>query len=163
MKVVSFGPTNTTPSPDTEIPFAVKPIAKKDLIATLDDPGVTIYSDITSPLDQPSTIRFSVRENKNVYAGSSVDPSAMLPTKKGTDIVIQIMETHAVTDDTDSTYLKMYPVKATLTLSAPSSSLVTPESLERLIKRIVASITPESDVTLQERLGLLQRGITERA
>lgn len=79
------------------------PVLDLDNFAEETSPAMSnIYSNITSPTDQPETVRISTKVVKNVYTKSGVLPSFMATTKEGVSSLIQVKDILTVQPD-DST------------------------------------------------------------
>lgn len=162
-KSVTYGPNGTPVDGLSALTIAVAPINfEEDFLPLVDDPGVNIYLDNTAPVDQPSTVRLATRDVANVYAGTAIDPAVFLPSRKGRDIVVQLQEVHAITDSADAAYLRMYPIKGTLTLNVPIDPAITPAVLEHMVTRLVAAIARQGEATLESGLAALHRGVTSK-
>lgn len=164
-KTTSYGPVGT-PVGDpviTAVTFEVTPLNFDADFRTVEEGASKIVlTDITSPQDQPSTIRISQAARPNVYAGTSIDASAYLPNKKGTDTVVEVREVHAVTDDTDPAFLLQFPVRAAFTLNVPDSAYVTPALVKRLLARVVAAMAEQASATLDSGIDALLHGAVKK-
>jgi len=162
-KQVNYGPNGTDVPAIGTIDLAVEPINfDADFLPLVDDPGVNIYVDATAPVDRPSTLRFATRDVANVYAGGSIDPTVYLSSRKGRDIVVQAQEIHAITDSVDTDYLRMYPIKATMTLSAPLDANVDAAVLVHMIHRLLAACAANGEDGIAIGLAALLRGVTAK-
>lgn len=162
-KSVSYGPNGTAVAGVSAVAVTVPPINfEADMLPLVDDPGVNIYVDSTSPVDQPSTIRLATRDVANVYAGTSIDPAVFLPSRKGRDIVAQAQEVHVINDSEDPSNIRMYPIKCTITVNAPIDPSVTPAVLEHIVARALASIARQGEDDLAAGLAALHRGVTTK-
>lgn len=162
-KSVTVGPNGTAVAGVTAVAVTVAPLNyDADFLPLVDDPGVNIYVDSTAPVDQPATVRLATRDVANIYAGTSIDPAVFLASRKGRDIVVQVQEIHKVTDSEDADYLRMYPIKATLTINAPVDAIVTSATLERMVARVLASIARQGEDDLASGLTALHRGVTSK-
>lgn len=162
-KTVTLGPNGTAVSGVPAVSLSVDPLNfEEDFYLLKDDPGDTIYSDGTSPVDQPATVRIATRDNANVYAGTSIDPSAFLSSRKGRDVVIQVRDVARIDDSEDATYLRMFPISAGLTISAPIDANVTPAIVQDMIERIIAAAAAATATPLSDGLSALLRGVTRK-
>lgn len=162
-KVLSYGPNDTPVEGVTNLTLTVPPLNFDADFRTLEDePGRWVAIDVTSPQDQPSTLRIAQQSRPNVYAGTSIDPSVFLPTKKGLDTIIEIREVWSDTESTDPTYLRLAPVRAAITLTLPDSSLVTEDSVMRLVGRAVAALFAQGDATHSAGISALLHGVVRK-
>jgi len=128
----------------------------------VDTPGEVITTNLTCPVDQPETFRFSQRTVANVYASdSSIDAAAYLATKQGTATLLENREVWVETDSVDATYRKLIPVKCGITITAPSYGNITSDMLKTLLLRSVA-LAFETGVVTSEGLAALQRGVLQK-
>lgn len=164
-KTTSFGP-NGSPVGDpviTAITFPVAPINfLSDFREVEDGPGKVVYTDVTAPQDQPSTVRIAQTVRPNVYAGSSIDSSVYLPNKKGTDTIIELREIWSVVDSTDASFLLQFPIRMALTMSLPDSAYVTADSVERLVARLVACLAAQGMDTPDSGIQALLHGVVKK-
>jgi len=126
-------------------------------------PRKVIYTDITAPVDQPSTIRIAQTSRPNIYAGTSIDPSMFLPTRKGTDTIIEVREVWSIVDSVDTTYLGYAPVRAALTLTLPDGGGISAVDVLELLGRVIGMglAADESDVTLVDGATNLLHGVVD--
>lgn len=163
-KSVSYGHNGTAVGGVSALTFAIPPLNySADFRKVEDGPGKLIMTDLTSPQDQPFTLRIAQSSKANVYAGSSLDPSVFLPNKRGTDTIIEVRAVGAEVDSTDSTYLKMFPVRVAITLSLPDAVQITPAGVSSLIGHAVAGLYGQGDATNTEGIAALLRGVVDRA
>jgi hypothetical protein len=124
--------------------------------------GFKVYTDITSPVDQPATIRIAHKERANVYAGTSIDPSVYLPTRRGVDTIIEVREVWTESDSEDSSYLRQVPVRAAITLTLPAYGNVSTEDVEHLLSRLVVSLFEQSEDSIDTGLEALLHGVVDK-
>lgn len=162
-RTVSYGPNGTAVSGVSSVTFPVAPLNfAADFRKLSEGPGLVVYTDVTSPQDQPSTLRIAQSSRSNVYAGTSIDPSVFLPTKQGTDTIVEIREVWSESDSTDSTYLRMFPVRLALTLTTPNANQVSIASIERLVARAIAALAAQGKDTLDEGVSALLHGVVQK-
>jgi hypothetical protein len=148
----------------TEVTFPIPPINyTADLREVEDGPGKVVYTDVTSPQDQPSTLRIAQQSRANIYAGTSIDPAAFLATKRGTDTIIEVRQVWMESDSEDSTYLRFAPVRAALTLSLPDSAIVTPDRVADLVQTVIAALFAQGDDTHTDGIAALLHGVVKKA
>jgi len=122
------------------------------------NPGEVITTNLTSPVDQPETFRFSQRKVSNVYAGLDIDPSAYLPTRQGSSTLIELRENWVETDSVDAMYRKIIPVRCGISFTLPSYGNVTAAmALELLYRTLSAAF--EQGVTDETGMAALLRGV----
>jgi len=102
--------------------------------------GEVIATNVTCPVDQPETLRFSQRRIANVYNGTDIDQSAFLPTRDGTATLIELRQRWIEVDSEDSTYRKAVPVKAAITLTVPSYGNVSAAQVQDLVYRAFSAL-----------------------
>lgn len=163
-RTLTHGPNGTPIEGLSTVTIAPAPINfAEDLRVVESGPGRVVYTDVTSPQDQPSTLRIAQQSKPNVYAGTSIDPAAFLATKQGIDTVVEIREVWSEVDSTDSTYLKLIPVRAAITLNLPVASQVTSTEVALLVNRVVAALFAQGDATIADGLTDLLHGVVEKA
>lgn len=161
--VTTIGPNGTAVDGVTAIDLPLPPLNfDEDFVLLSDDPGNSVYTDITSPIDQPATLRIATRDVANCYAGTSIDPASFLASRKGRDIVVQVREVVKITDSDDATYAKLFPISAGLTMSVPMDALVTAYITETLIGRLVAALAAMGEVEINGGTVALLRGVTRK-
>lgn len=154
MKTSSFGYTDTISTEKSlnrpDLDFG------NDFSVTKEDEGVTIVTNLTTPLDQPETIRWQVQEIANIYSGSGIDPSVYGTSKKGFSLVTQLNNVLRVTDSEDSTFQVDLPVSAHLVIKAPQNQYINEEVLIKCVNRLVSALYDTGQDT--SRLNSLIRG-----
>jgi len=158
-KIIDHGYTDTadaaivnTTAPRAKLNFAADFKMKKSADSEL------IITNITSPLDRPEAIRFGVTDVKNVYNGLDISVAVQSPSKKGTQVLVQVTEVISVTDSSDAMYRIDLPVSAHLVIKVPNSEHITGEIVETLVSRVVSSLYANTtdDTT---RINSLLRGV----
>lgn len=162
-RVLTKGPSGTPIEGLTVLTFAVAPLNyDADFRVIEEGVGKVIYTDVTSPQDQPSTLRIAQQGNANVYSRTSIDPSAYLPNRRGTDTIVEVREVWSETETTDSALLRLMPVRVAITLSLPTSPLITADAVEELVQRAVAALFTQGEATIAEGLTDLTHGVVKR-
>lgn len=163
-KSVVTGTNGTAQAGITPLTFAMNPINfAADFRIIEEGPGKVVYTDVTAPQDQPSTIRIAQQGISNVYANTSIDPSVFLPTKAGTATLVQVREVWRETDSVDLLFQHDFPVSAGLTLNLPNASQVTAAMVETLVKRLVAAALYAQGVqTSGTGVAALLRGVVKK-
>lgn len=123
-----------------------------------DEPTEAILANVTSPLDRPESIRFGYTDIKDVYKGTSIDPSVYAPTRRGMQILAQVNDIYSVSSDTDATYRIDLPVSAHVVIKIPACELLTADVVNALALRAVATLYNKTVVT-SEKLAAMTRGV----
>lgn len=162
-KVIATGTTDTAFAGSTALTVPIPGLNwGVDFRSLSSVPGEVIATNLSSPMDQPETFRFSQRAKANIYAGTDIDVSAYLPTRQGLDTLIECREVWVETDTLDSTYRKLMPGKCGITLSFPAYGNVTPEMVLSLLKRTVAAAFEQGVVT-STGISALQHGVLRKS
>lgn len=157
-KTTSFGYTDTTPAGG-----ATKTLTRPnlnygaDFAKTEDSENKCIITNLTSPYDQPESIRFEVADVKNIYNGTNIDPSVYATSKAGISLVCQVNDILRVTDSADSTYQVDLPISAHFVIKMPKSQYITAGDIEKVVARCVASMY-DTDSVGTSRIDALVRG-----
>lgn len=158
-KVKSFGYTDTSIEGVTTLPFArglvnfdadfsVKSnVAGKEVVLT----------NITSPPDRPEKFRIGYADVSNVYNGTGVEPSITAPSKKGTQLLVQLTEVLSVTDDTDADYRLDLPISYHLVIKVPTSEYITSDDIVTGLGRLLSGLF-DTGVSTTARLNSIRRG-----
>lgn len=105
------------------------------------------YKNITSPTDQPESVRIATRVVKNVYTGSGVLPSYMSTTKEGVSSLIQVKDILTVQPDEASASASGscctpwridLPAKVNITIQIPRSRYFGSAEAMAVIDRTIA-------------------------
>lgn len=154
-KTTSWGYTDGTPKnlPIADIDWAGN-FGAVDLTARQ-----TVVTNVTSPVDQPEKVTFSTRPVKDIYASSNINPAFRDVRSDGLSAVTILEEVLSVTDSANPLYRVDFPVKVTLTLTAPVSGSMTEANLLHAVTRAVGCMFDKSSVT-GARVAELYRGVT---
>lgn len=156
---VTLGYTDTVSTPKSvSIPdlsystdFAVLREAADELLLT----------NLTSPVDQPETIRYGYQNIADIYRNSGIDPSFMATSRRGVSLVGQVNDIVRVTPAEDSGCCTMQqimlPIEAHWVLKFPVSQYVTPTLALQILERAFATAFGTGAVTA-EKLGAMMRG-----
>lgn len=125
-------------------------------------PGKIVMSDVTSAVDQPSTLRIAQQSKPNVYVGTSIDSSAFLANKRGTDTILEIKEVWSITDAAVPEFLQLMPARCAITLSLPTHALITDSVVEALVCRAIAALFNQGDATSADGINALLHGVVSR-
>lgn len=162
-KTISTGYTDTAIAGNPAMTVTIGKINwAADHRMTQDDPGEVILTNVTSPVDQPETSRFSQRKVANVYSSTDIDPSAYLPNKAGTATLLELREIWAETDSVDTTYRKLMPMKAGITLTLPANPNITSDQVRDFLLRAV-SLAFETGTVTSAGIAALTRGVMRKA
>lgn len=162
-KTLAYGPNSTPVEGLATLTNAIAPVNfAADFRVIEDVPGKLVMADITSSLDQPSTLRIAQQSKANIYAGTTIDPSAFLANRRGTETIVDMRETWAITDSGDPAFLQLAPARAAIMLSLPTSSLITADAVMRLVNRAVASLFAQGDATPADGVNALLHGVVSR-
>lgn len=163
-KTIAYGPNGTAVAGVTAITFAVAPLNFDADFQRIDGGAGSawIATDVTSAREFPSTVRIAQQSRANVYAGTSIDPSCYLSTKRGTDTIVEVREVHSEVDSEDSTYLKAWPMRLAITLTAPDANQVDAASIQRMLARAVAALAVQGDDELTAGLNNLLHGVVRK-
>lgn len=162
-KTLSHGPSGTAVEGVSAVTIAPPPINfEADMLEVESGVGRVVYTDITSPSDQPSTLRIVATPKANVYAGTSIDPSVFLPSKRGTDLYIETREIWSVTDTVDTAFRQDFPLRVGLAISAPDTSYITDEDIEAAVGRVVAALYSQGEATPDLGITALLHGVVKK-
>lgn len=117
----------------------------------------TVITNLTTPIDQPETIRWQASNVANIYEGTPIDPSVYATSKQGISIVAQVNDILRVTDSVDPTFQVDLPMTAHLVIKIPKSQYITSANIETVIARCVATYY-DTDSTGVTRIDKLVRG-----
>lgn len=162
-KSLGYGPNGTAIGGLATLTIAPTPLNYEADFSVIDEgAGYVVYTDTTSPIDQPSTLRIAQTVRPNVYAGTSIESAAMLPSRKGSDTVVEIKEQWVETDSVDPTYYRVLPVRCAITLNYPIAAQMTPAALKHLVERTVAALFGQGDATSDDGLNALLHGVAQK-
>ena len=158
-KVKSLGFTDTAINGVSSLNFARGLLNYKENFRVKSNvPGKeVVLTNITSPVDCPEKIRIGYSEVANVYAGTGVEPSVSAPTKKGTQILVQLTEVISVTDDTDADFRIDLPVSYHMVIKVPTSEYITASDIQTGIGRLISGLY-ETGSLLTARIDAIRRG-----
>lgn len=128
----SFGYTNTaagtangsTIKLDIAASYAVKSQSSSEVILT----------NLTSPDDQPETVKIAVQEIKDIYANTGIDPNYYAQSKKGRSIVVSFQDDYRITDS--ELGITDCPIQAHVVLKVPQNQNVSVEQVTNVIDRL---------------------------
>lgn len=100
----------------------------------------TILVNTSSPLDQLETVRFGYSEIANIYSKSGLNSDQISGTVKGLNVLAQVNNVLKVTDSANAAFSQYLPISAHLVLKVPQSGYITPDVVQALIARLVATL-----------------------
>jgi len=123
-----------------------------------------LYTAVGSPLDQETTLRLAQRKVANVYAGTSVDASAYLPTRQGVSTLIEYKHVFEVISDSDTTRRMLAPVRLGLSFTTPSHGFLTASMVVDMISDLLGLIgsgqgVVDDDTYVTAGIGSLLHGV----
>lgn len=157
-KTTSFGYTDTAPTGG-----ATKTLTRPNLNYATDYAKVEdsenkcVLTNLTSPYDQPESMRFELADIKNIYNGTSIDPSVYAASRAGISLVCQVNDILRVTDTENSTFQVDLPISVHFVIKMPKSQYITASDIEKVVARCVASMY-DTDSVGTSRLDALVRG-----
>ncbi|DAD51167.1 coat protein [ssRNA phage SRR7976324_1] len=158
---ISHGPNGTPIDGLSALTFPVGPLNfDADFRILEDEPGRVVMADVTSPYSQLSTIRIAQSSKPNVYAGTSIDPTAFLANRRGTDTILEVREVWS--DPLDATGPKLMPVRCAVTLSLPTCDAITASDVQALIARAVALAFRQGEATATNGINDLLHGVVRK-
>lgn len=162
-KTLTHGPSGTAVEGLAAVTYTIPPLNyDADFRAIEEGVGKVVYTDVSSPQDQPSTLRIAQQSKANVYAGTTIDPSVFLANRRGSDTIIEVREVWAETESTDASYLRLMPVRAAITLSLPTAATITYSDVSTLIGRAIAGLFAQADATNEDGITGLLHGVVKR-
>lgn len=156
--VVNQNHTDTPVSGVTTLSFPRGiPNFKADFCVTTDGPGEAIISNKTSPVDSPEKFRFAMSTVKDVYQNSEIDPGTFSPSKRGSQILVQLTEVWTKSDATNASYKINLPVSGHIVLKVPNDSDISADMIQAFLGRLVSGLF-ETGSENNLRLNALLRG-----
>lgn len=134
-KTASLGYTDTQSGGVSVQNFSRAQLNPVDFIAIQKGDQKTVATNKTSPLDQPETIRCQSTDIKDIYAGTSIDPSVYNASRQGTSILVQVNDIVRVTDSVDTAFQVDLPLSAHIVVKVPKSSYITEAHVQAVISR----------------------------
>lgn len=135
-----------------------------DFAIAEDEAGRTVITNITSPIDQPETIRYQYQNVANIYANSGIDPSLMSQNKTGFSVVVQVNDTLRVSDDSEGSIRTLdLPCTAHLVFKFPKSQYIGSTEIETVIARTIGALASTDSASLSSHINALARSATRPA
>lgn len=157
-KTTSFGYTDTAPAGG-----ATKALTRPNLnyaanfSVTASTDSKAIITNLTTPVDQPETIRWQESNIANIYDGTTIDPSVYATSKQGISVVAQVNSILRVVDSVDATFQVDLPISVHMVMKLPKSQYITSANIQTAIARCVAAYY-ETDSDGVTRIDKLVRG-----
>lgn len=163
-KSVTYGPVGTSVAGVSSVAFSPAPLNFDADFMAIDNSkaGQVIYTDVTSPLGQEATLRIAQVARPNIYSGTSIEPAAMLPSKRGMDLVVEIKEVHKEVDSDDPTYLRLIPYRCAITLNLPVTEQCNATVVAHLLGRALAAFAQQGDDELTAGVNALLHGVVTK-
>lgn len=141
MKTISTGYADTAISGVTA-PSVTLPVINfsDDYRVKAESTNEVILCNITSPLDQPATIRYGYSDIANIYKNSGISSDFVAGTVKGANLLAQVTETIKVTDSVDASFAQYLPISAHLVLKVPQSAYIDNAQMQRITQRLLATL-----------------------
>lgn len=148
-KTISFQPF-TLPEGETDFQIYVNRFDFENEFVELDSGsnGTAILSALNASIDRPVTGRISVRDVKNVYSGTTVDPAYQSMSRAGLDVVVEWKEIASVVDSDNPTLRVDLPFRCAMTWNLPRHEVVTQDTLVALAARTLGMLAKTSDTSL---------------
>lgn len=106
-----------------------------------------VLTNITSPLDQPEILRYSIEDINDIYSGTTINPSFMSQSKKGFSLLVQLNEVVRVTDSANPSFTLDLPVSVHAVIKAPKNRFITAAMLQSLHCRLLGAFFTTEDTT----------------
>jgi len=148
----SFGYTAASKNADISVPV----LNNADFAPRKVEANEVELTNMTSPVDQPETVRFAISNVGNIYANTGIDPAYYGASKKGFSVLVQLNDTMRVTDTEKPEFVQDFPISAHIVIKGASSSYLSSDNVYAVAKRLVSCLTPGSDSSA--RLNELIRG-----
>lgn len=133
---------------------------KSNFSLLVDDPGNVELTNVTTPLDQPEVLRYSLDNVSNIYAGTSIDPAFFATSKLGKSLLMKNEEIYRVTNSGETDGLMPtsvdLPIWYHTVIRTPVSEYLTAKTLyDGLCRHIAMMVKEVADGSL---LNMLLRG-----
>jgi len=120
-------------------------------------PGEVILTNLTSPIDRPEKFRFAMSDIKDIYRNTGIDSTLYAPSKRGSSVLCQLIDTWTVVDSADPSYEVALPVEGHIVMKIPANELVTADMVIAFIGRLIDGLF-NTGVTDGNRLKAMLRG-----
>lgn len=135
----------------------------KDFSVKTETPSEVVITNVTSPLDQPETIRFAVQNVKDIYNGTAVDPTAMSVSRNGLSLVVQVNDILRVTPTEGEAcccgqgYMD-FPISTHIVVRTPVAQYIDADTVMTVVKRNISALFGEGADVTSARLNQMLRG-----
>lgn len=102
---------------------------------------------VTTPTDQPETIRFASKDISNIYTGTGIDPAFYATSRRGISVVSELFEVATVTDSDDPSFRIDLPCQVHTVFKVPVSQYLQADDILSLLFRQFALNFQGSDDT----------------
>lgn len=110
-----------------------------DYTKVSDEPEEAVIRNITGlELTSPESLRFGVSAVTNVYNGTNTDAASQFPSKKGTQVLVEISENYRAVNKVTGDEIDL-PCKGRIVLRVPNNSAVTADLIRDLLTRTIAA------------------------
>lgn len=109
----------------------------KDFAVSHDGDAV-VLSNLTTPVDQPETLRYAQYDVANVYKNTDIQPIYRENGVRGKKNIISLLDTARVTS-LDGEVIVDYPVKVAISMEYPLSANLSSADIWRAVVRCIAA------------------------
>lgn len=120
----------------------------------------TVVTNLTAPLDQPETVRYSAQPIRNVYSNTGIDPAYSATSKRGISVLVQLNRVYRITDTANAAFRIDLPVSVHTVIRVPLHDMMTPDLVWESVKKQVSLMTDQGSVTSSRIAQLLRSGTT---
>lgn len=118
-----------------------------------------VFTNITTPVSFPETLRIAVKDVSNVYADTGIDPGLWAPTARGRSLVVSLRDTWREIDSEDATYEVALPMKAHLVLEVPNQNgTISASDINAFVTRLISALFT-GGVSADSRITDILRGV----
>lgn len=157
MATTSFGYKDSV---DTKLSLQIPTLSYgSDFAVTRESAGEVILTNVTSPLDQPETLRMAIQGIGNVYNRTNIALENRSVSQRGVQLLSQVNDVFRVNPDDVGgccTHPFDLPIGGHTVLYVPLSQYVTADIVLEVLKRLTASFFDGSVDSL--RLNEMLRG-----
>lgn len=133
----------------------------KDFSVKSDTSNEVVLTNVTSPLDQPETIRFAIQNIGNVYTGTSVAVENRSVSQRGVQLLIQLNDILRVeaADEGNNPCCETgfdLPISSHIVIKVPLNQYVNADIVLAVVQRNIAALFEENNTSA--RLNSMLRG-----
>lgn len=126
---------------------------------TTDEPNEAQVVDVVAGVQTPAQLTWRRNEIKNVYSAFGNIPSDYrLGSAAGEKITSTFQWIRSISDPDNATYLKLFPLGASVSLYSPYLDILPESILQETIARAIAGFFQLKSNTVYSRIPLLMRG-----